>query len=315
MKKFPFWRIVRILLAIAIVAFLVTHFDMRQTAGALLHASWAWILLSVLLGYGTMFFQSLRWRELMLVHAQSPKPLLPYLESTATGNAANMVLPSTIGGDVVRCVSFGKSTGLMTESVSSVLVGRVIGVLLLPPMTLFAFAFVDMRASMRTGILSVMALATLGGLGFFVFCLIGRNARHLKGSGRFSQTANKFFEVLHNYRHEPRRMLASALYSLPVQVFAILQGLLSYWAIGADMPASVAFFAFPALILAGMIPVTIGNVGVKESLSIMVFTAAHLSAEQCIAANVIGYLIVFTQALPGLLVLLFRKGEKNVSRK
>jgi len=146
----PWGRILRIASAIALVAYLVYRFDMGDTFSALRQATWGWVVLSALIGYGIMAFQSLRWRTLMGIHPQSPQNLGPYLAHTATGNAANLVLPSTIGGDVVRSVALGNRTGLMAESIGSVLLGRALGVLLLPPLALAAFAWVDMQPAMRT---------------------------------------------------------------------------------------------------------------------------------------------------------------------
>src|SRR3954471_1456520 len=85
-----------------------------------------------------ILLSTLRWRAVLAALGQEAK-LGPLLSHTLAGLFVSNVLPTTIGGDVLRVSRLSRESGESTTSFASVVLERLTGWLVLPVITLVGF--------------------------------------------------------------------------------------------------------------------------------------------------------------------------------
>jgi len=199
---------------------------------------------------------------------------------TMIGNFFNMVIPGTVGGDIVKGFYLAKSEEIYRgRSSGIVIIDRVIGLLALLLIGFVSTVYLSKKYSSilipyQYEVWSILAIAAVL-LGLFVsFIMIGKNKLVRK---KLREIAFKIFQqgFFHNMMEgfgavtKKRRYLIYAfLMSIVIQGFCLV-GLLNLVnltdEIMSDMIALVAISSI--VMLLGIIPVTPGNIGWTELLA------------------------------------------------
>src|SRR2546430_7905319 len=131
---------VRIIISAALLALLITKIPADGIQPKDTHAgSWAFLAAGLAFALGGFVLSAWRWQRVFAVfdvHVPLRTLLAHYLAGQFVGN----VLPSTIGGDVLRVSRAAKTTGSGDVAFASVVIERLSGFVALPLLSFLGFA-------------------------------------------------------------------------------------------------------------------------------------------------------------------------------
>ncbi|MDQ1375612.1 MAG: glycosyltransferase 2 family protein, partial [Actinomycetota bacterium] len=125
-----------------------------------------WLAAAVLVTFAGVVLSALRWQRVLAalgLSAPVPTLLTHYLASLFVGN----VLPSTVGGDVLRVTRLSAANGDVPGTFASVVIERLTGWVVLPVLTLAAVVAnpgLRREAPEAVGLSALIAVSTLTGL-------------------------------------------------------------------------------------------------------------------------------------------------------
>jgi uncharacterized membrane protein YbhN (UPF0104 family) len=267
------WKVaLRLLLSAVFLAVLITRgrdigdsipTDHGLRTALLLSAA----VLTMLLG---IVLSAWRWQEVLLVF-DARVSIRTLTGHHLAGQFVGNVLPSTIGGDVLRVARLGKTVGSTTTAFASVVLERLSGMLALPLLVVVGFAF---RPSLlhadHAWFALVVAAITLSVLGLILLA-----AGHPSVAGRFARNENwtrfigAVFQGIDRGRRDPRRIAGVLVAALAYQVTIVGTYLLIFRALDAHVPIAAAFAFVPAVSMLQALPISFGGLGVREGALVL----------------------------------------------
>lgn len=254
-------------------------------------------LLTTLLG---IVLSAWRWqRVLVAFRARVPLPRLTshYLAGQFVGN----VLPSTIGGDVLRIARCSRSTGSAETSFASVVLERLTGFVALPFLVLLGFL---LRPSLLDVDHAWVALA-IAGVTLLVLVAILTVAAHPRLAGRFRDHANwmRFVGAVHqgvdNVRRRPRSALDILGSALAYQSSVVLAVMLIATALDIDVPLAALVAFVPAVAMVQVLPISISGLGVREGMLVLFLGPLGASNAEAIALGLLWYAAILVVSMLG----------------
>lgn len=207
----------------------------------------------------------IKWRMIINVNAgRAPLPLLDAARFYAAGLFANLCLPSIVGGDVLRAALAGKRIGQPEAVILGGLTDRIIdlaavGVLVAGGGLLTG----GILSGWSTPLVALLCLITVGTSLLMAPLLLRRPlnrwpARHRRRIGRTLVS-------LRRLRQSPGAAASAFALALFMQSsFVMLNAWLGY-SLGIDVPLAVWFLVWPLAKAAGLLPVSLGGLGVRDA--------------------------------------------------
>jgi glycosyltransferase 2 family protein len=254
------------LLRLGVSAVLLTWIGLRtdwstvQTAFANLRIEF-W-LAAVLLLTLSQIASALRWKcfaDHLGIHRSLPQLTGLYF----VGMYFNLMLPTSVGGDVVRAW-YLRAPGRRLAAFASVLLDRLSGLMVLVALACASvtLAPLDLPAWMPIALWSMAAAGLLG-----LLCLpIVKRLPRLRHT-RLDHLA-RMLEVMKS----PKVLLPTTLVSLFVQVASVLLVWMVGLAIQAPVPVSFYWIMVPMISLLTLLPVSINGMGVREGAAVLLLT-------------------------------------------
>jgi glycosyltransferase 2 family protein len=226
----------------------------------------------------------------------------------------NFILPGFVGGDVIRIYKTARISGLGTQSFSSTLADRVLGLLVLVLFSLGAFIFLPEGPSDKAlpaavfmfavlmGFFVIFAWRPLGGLLAFLF------GRFIPAS--FGEKISAVYLEMHVLTRSPVTLIRILFLSCLIQVTRIWVHFLCARAVGIEL--SFAYFALfvPVMEVVASLPVSFGGVGVREMMGVTLFATMGVPHETVLSYTLLAYTAGFTGSLPGAAAFMFRIGDR-----
>jgi uncharacterized protein (TIRG00374 family) len=231
-----------------------------------------------------------RWQRVLAVFdAQVPLTTLTshYLAGLFVGN----VLPSTIGGDVLRVSRVSNDTGSTTTAFASVALERLTGFVALPLLVFVGFALKPtLLDADHAWTALLVAGITLGAL-----TLILVLAGHPRLAGRFAGNTNwtRFIGAIHlgvdTMRHRPRQA-ASVLFTAVVYQASVVIGVaLVFRTLDLPVPVAAAFAYVACVAMVQVLPLSVNGLGVREGMLVLLLVPLGVSRGQAVAAGLLWY--------------------------
>ena len=246
---------------------------------------------------------TVRWRAVL--HALGRDASLSHLLSyNLAGLFVSNVLPTTIGGDVLRVSRLSRENGESAESFASVVLERLTGWLVLPVLTFAGFIVNPGLRELGTATRVALSLAA-GTLVALVLLLVAVASRrfgaHVTGNAGWRRFAAAVHLGVERLRRHPGAALNVLLTGFAYQLVLVLAALLAAKAVGIDagvgLTALLAFF--PAVLIAQVLPVSISGLGVREASFILFLHPLGVSDTQAIALGLLLYLLNVAVSLLG----------------
>ncbi|MCA1553632.1 MAG: flippase-like domain-containing protein, partial [Chloroflexi bacterium] len=130
----------KLLISIALLVFVLSRVGLQETLDKLRNADFGLLLLALALFVLGVPLRAFRWRAL-LADRQLPVPVGVLTQLYFIGQFFNTFLPSGFGGDVVRVVELARYGVSKAESVSTVFLDRLSGLVAFFLMTLVVLPF------------------------------------------------------------------------------------------------------------------------------------------------------------------------------
>ncbi|MDR7519552.1 MAG: lysylphosphatidylglycerol synthase transmembrane domain-containing protein [Armatimonadota bacterium] len=307
------WRTgaARISVSLVLVGVLLWNTDRAKlvtTIGALDPALFASAAVCYLLA---QTLSAVRWQVLLRsegIAVSLGRLVLFYLE----GTFFNLLLPTLIGGDVVRAHRIYVRAQRNEAAVASVLVDRLSGLIALLAVAWGSLA-ADRHAVGAWPVLSFSAALVLGavvisrrGVKALVRRVLGRPTL-----ARVEEGVTSFYQAIARYGSR-RGILAQVCgLSLVIQVIVILGHFLVGRALGLSTPFVVFLGLIPLATIVAMIPISVGGLGVRDGAMVYLFGRAGLPFADALGLSLGWFFVMVVCSLPGGLVFVLRDVRKE----
>jgi uncharacterized membrane protein YbhN (UPF0104 family) len=297
-----YWRVLG---SLVLVGLLVWRIDWRQVASAFEKLDATYWLLALGLYLATQGVSAVRWQILGRTLGLGGR-WRDYLAHYFVGMFFNLVLPTSVGGDVVRAWYLGRQVGAAppmgrrTAAFLSVLADRVNGFAVL-------IAVACAAALCCPTPLPGWICATVAGMG--ATCLLGLAAlpllpwlrKRLPAHPRLMQLLDSA-ELFHGDR---RGMVCVTLLSLVVQLANIVLA----WLIGEGLGLPVPFLYYGVLIplvsILTLLPISLNGMGLREGGTILLLAPLHVNEASAITLSLLIFAVYTAASLMGGVVYLF----------
>jgi hypothetical protein len=286
LKKRAF-DLAKLLISAVLLVVLFTVFDLQESLAALRGIDLRYLAIAFLLFQTSMLIRSFRWRFLLdAVHVPVPIHRLLYLYYV--GTFFNTFLPSGFGGDAVKMIELARYSQRSSESVGTVLVDRLAGIIVLFIMGLMAlpFAYRRLPAEQSWFLLVVSVVGLLGSWVLFRKAWVTALLRIVPG--KVGRKVTELYEAIHacGTGALAKSLAVSALFNVTLfgLNYAIALGL------GLHIPFSYFIAFMPILSLSMLIP-SVGALGTREGAYALLFGAAGVAEPLAIAMSLAYYVI------------------------
>jgi uncharacterized protein (TIRG00374 family) len=243
---------------------------------------------------------SWRWQRVLAVfdvHIGLRRLLSHYLAGQFVGN----VLPSTVGGDVLRISRSSKDTGSSEIAFAAVVLERMTGFVALPLLALLGFIIrPDLLEVGRAWIAIVIALATVVMLAVLLM-LAGSD----RLAGRFKDHENwmRYIGAIHvgvdRLRRDQRDAAAALIAAIAYQFSVVASVYCAVHAIGLPIPNAAVLAFVPAVAMAQVVPISVGGLGVREGLLALLLHPMGVPTGQAVAVGLLWYTMTLVVSLAG----------------
>jgi uncharacterized protein (TIRG00374 family) len=311
------WPTVRTFVGVGLVAVLLLRTDPGKSLLLLRRIQPTFLALAAA-GFLVLFvLGNLRW--LLLLRALGIRFGWWFLQRVfLAGVALNSVLPTSIGGDVLRIAYTARPAGAPAAA-SAALADRVVGLAGLFSLSL-AVSVVLLAIDGNIRFL-VYAGALTAGLALAVAAVVndrvyGWLAGRLR-SVRVARAGERIVETLdHIRRYRSRPLTMAAALGLSVLVWLVHCSI--WYALGAALGCTTPFIRYllyvPLLALMTMVPVSIGGAGVRENGFVALMGRAGMAQEQSTAVALAFLFLTYAWAIVGAAMLPLLRGRAGDGR-
>lgn len=262
-----------------------------------------WLLLALLLQFGSVVMAAMRWQWVMRAMDYGQDAWF-YLRSYFKGMFFNQGLPTSIGGDALRVLDVASRGFRKRDAFVGVLTDRLIGLWALMLLNTLALLF-SLGVLPDTLFMGVLLFVLTGSLGFTVLFVLHRWA-WLQGHVVTQQIAKISSAVTRSFQGQALRVLFG---SLAVHGFAML----SFWALGNAVGLDYGVLTYlaivPPAILLTVIPVSLAGWGIREGALVGLFGLLQADTASVLAISILYGLVLIAVSLPGLWVYLSDKNR------
>ncbi len=247
-------------------------------------AAVGWAVIAAALTFAGVWLSAARWRQVL--HEMSvPAEFGRLVSYYFAGQFVSNVLPTTIGGDVLRVSRLSADTGDNADSFASVVIERITGWVVLPLLTFVGLAAdPSLLADGQAGRLAAGIAAAL----FTVLCCTLYAANHPRLAGRFAEREGwqRFIGAVHLGVAKIKRRPKAGIRIVAVGVAYQFTLVLAAWAAAAclGMAGTVSFTALlafiPAVLIVQVAPIGIGGLGVREGVLAVFLAPLGVPASQ-----------------------------------
>lgn len=295
-------RIVVSALMLAVLVAKVPSFEPADLVPTWSLATAVWLGVAAALTLAGFVLSAVRWQK-VLDALEVPTRLPRLLSHYLAGQFVSNVLPTTIGGDVLRVSRLSRDTGESPNTFASVVLERLTGWLVLPVITIVGFALNPglRRLGTATQVALVMALVTLL---LLLGVLAAAGSDRLGGRFAAREGWRRFLGAVHlgvdRLRTHPAAAAHVLVAGFAYQLALVLAAVAAAQALGlrpAGLTALLAFF--PAVLIAQVLPVSMSGLGVREGAFVLFLGPLGVADEKAIALGLLLYLLNLGVSLLG----------------
>lgn len=281
----------RLLVSAGLFAVLLTkiHFSdfvpERHTGG-----TWVFLSAGILLMGLSFVAASWRWQRVLAVfghHVRLRTLTKHYLAGQFVGN----LLPSTIGGDVLRISRSSSDVGNTNEAFAAVVLERLTGFVVLPVLVFAGFALSpSLFDEPRSGLALLIAAGTVVFLAVILFL-----AGHPRAAGRFAEHENwmRAIGAVHvgvdRLRRDRKDAVVALAAALVYQLLVVASVYCAFHVVDVRVPNAAILAYVPAVAMAQVVPITIGGLGVREGLLAFLFHPLGVPTGRAVAIGLLWY--------------------------
>ncbi len=291
------------------LAYVFTQVPLSEIGEGIRQARWSWLLVAVGINFSGLVLRSVRW-AILLNGIGSTVPLPQLIKLYFVGAFFNGVLPSGLGGDVVRIIEVAEDVPQATAA-GTVIVDRLSGL-----MGLFLLGLLIM--GLNPEMFPQEILLPVGGI-----CLVGLVGGTLLLRGwRWFPFLEKLLNRLPQKVARPFLKLTATLQALPTKSLLLALSisllfnflLIGQWtAVSRGLNLNISYWymmgVVPIMAIALLAP-SFSGLGVREAIAPLLFAGAGLSDGQAVTLSLMVFFVKRASELVGApvyLISLWRK--------
>ncbi len=291
--------LIRIAVSLGLIAFMLSRLDGDDMLRFLRRADVSLVLLTLVTVFVDRSFMVVRWMKLVEaldIHVPRLRVVKIFFLSTFFGS----FLPSGVGGEAVRAVSFSRLTSRRVESVASVVMDRMLGLLsmlLMGFMSLTVFyrvyphpALVGVVVVLAVGVVAALALGLSRTMHVRVLALGKENwlSKATRAMGRYRDRLGTLALVLG--------------LSLGVQGLRVLQAYFLSEALDLETPLVYFLCFIPPILVVTMLPISVGGWGTTNVAYVALFSQVGMDRDGAFVLSVLILTLGVIGNLPGGLI-------------
>jgi uncharacterized protein (TIRG00374 family) len=311
-------KILRFIISFAAIGLIIFFMrdKLHESMAILRHeVVWGWFAASIALYFVGLAFLAVRLQWVFRVQDIR----MTFRESYHLGFVGmfyNLMLPSSVGGDVAKAFYAYKHSGKKIESATSILLDRLLGFVAI--ITMAGIGLMCFRTEAESAYIDYAVYGAFGVLVFAVaFFASRRFARLFKGLAHFIPKEKwklqlaEIYHAIYGYRHHQGPVLMAILLSFLGQAIFITTNYFLALSIGADINFWKFFILIPVIVIVSMAP-SIGGLGVREA-SVLYLFGRYLPPERALALTVLMDLLIYSFSIGSGIWYAFRGGLKQQS--
>jgi glycosyltransferase 2 family protein len=223
------------------------------------------------------------------------------------GQFFNQILPSSIGGDVVRGTITARSTGQLSSSVISIALDRLVGLFALLTFVvlgqLLGARSIDLRLYKLSGTMILV------GLILFAAALSVDKVFGQQYPLGFQRVASGVKLAVLNFARDMRQLFVRPSVLITVLALALVMQVVNLGIVqvianqlGASVSFSEALLVIPTILLIASLPISVGGWGVRETGLALGFSMIGQSPSIAVETSIIIGLATLISSLPGALI-------------
>ena len=295
-------RALRLVVSAGLLAVLVSKIDFedlvpgkRSLPGAL-----AFLVAGIVLMAGSIVLAAWRWQK-VLEALGATVPLRRLASHYFAGQFVGNVLPSTIGGDVLRVSRLAGDVGARDTALASVVIERLTGFVALPLLILLGFlARPDLFGETNSWMALVCGAGTIVILGLILVV-----AGHPNLAGRFKDHENwmRYVGMVHvgvdRLRRTPRGAAEVLGAAVVYQLVVVAAVYCAVHTIGLTIPNAAVLAYVPAVAIAQVLPISVGGFGLREGMLALLFHPLGAETGSAVAVGLLWYAMMLIASLGG----------------
>jgi hypothetical protein len=302
-----FWNLFKLAITLGIILFLFSRVDLKAMAKYLANANYGLLLVALALYFLAVTINVVKWQ--VVVRAQDiAAPLPSLLIYSYVGLFFGNLLPSNVGGDVIRAYGLARLSGRSEAAAISVLVDRLMGLVAWFGAAVVMAALATATLS-RGSELEQIEIATVVVAALFLIAAalmfsrrVSQRVKAIFGWGplrRLQPIAQRVYDALQVYRFSYRALLTNLALSLGIVFVTTLVWYSIALALGIDISIFYFFLFNPLLVFVLLIPISFNGLGPKEATTVFFFGLVGVPAEAALAMSLIFHVVVVLTSVPG----------------
>lgn len=283
-------------ITVAVFAYLASKIDMGAVGNAIMNIDLSLFALSL----GILIVRNVigGYRHQTLLSYMDCNPGLIALTRLYFLSAFfSMFLPTVVGGDIARGYYLYRYSGGRSETISTIIVERALGVYAMMLLSLIAvgIAVVSGFDVFQSDIIRMVFISFIAGLFVSLLFFSHKFERFIlnavpKRLTGILQIPIRIAGHVGSYRNAPTLLAKALLLSMSFQFVSII----STYILALSLGESTAFFYFlmflPVVWLISMLPVSINGLGVRESAYVLLFGIAGMAEDAALALGLLWFI-------------------------
>lgn len=281
--------------SIALLALLFARTDLHALGTLFRSLRMPIFLGSIVLYVLTQLLSTVRWRCLLQaekIHLPFWRLILLYLE----GMFFSLMLPTAIGGDLVRGYQVSRLTERRVASVASILVERISGFAALS--IIACIAIIPAYAHINDPLIIWLTAGSTAGMVVLIALLLSNRLQtlflrllHGVGLGRFHDAVYRLYEAVQQYWAHRLTLLFSLGLSLILQSLVITIFFLISQALNLSVPFRFFFLFVPLISVISMLPISIAGLGLREGSAVYLFTKVGMDSAGALSLSLLWFAV------------------------
>jgi hypothetical protein len=304
-------NLLKVCFSVAVLAILLKQVGWQQTLETLGEARLPHLAAAFVLYLVGIVVRAYRW-QILLSALRIDISLARLTALYFVGTFFNNILPTGIGGDVVRVYELSKQSKRPIESVGTVLLDRATGLLVLFLIALIALLFsFQLIAPNIVATIVILCLSSWAGLGL----LLQRDWLERWGLLRIMAKVKQLRELYESIYACGLKAIGGALaISLIFNVLLIAVNYLIALSLGVEIPLWYFLLFIPLISFLLVLPISLSGLGVREGGYVYLFAQAGVSAPLALAMSLLFYALNVATGLIGGLLYAFEGARKYIDR-
>lgn len=283
----------RVLVSAALLAAVLLYADVGDVLAALRDGQWEWFAVALAVMAVCLVLGALRWWLLLEgagIHIAARDSIRPY----AVSFVLNILLPTAVAGDAVRTWVIGRQSGRLLGAAAATVVDRLTALACLFVVGWVAYA-VD-RSAVPESVLVAFAWVTAGlavALALGVMAAVGVRPLVHRLPERVANVIRESWGIVRSWASTGQLVVRVVALGLAYQVLVVTVFVLAAKIVGVELSFALAAVSTPIVVLATLIPVSVGGLGIREGGFVILLGQAGIDAADATVVSLLSATTVF----------------------